>query len=423
MTKTNRLALWAGASLIALSGAAAANTTIDMYYPIAVGGPLTQVIDGYVAQFMEQNPDITVNAIYSGSYIDTTTKALTTAKGGNPPALAVLLATDIFTLLDEDVIAPIDSFVTTAEDQAWLDGFMPAYMASATVDDHVWGIPFQRSTAVMYWNKDAFAEVGLDPETPPTTWDELRDYAEKLTTGDGSRYGIGIPGNNGSNQWMFGAMTAQNDVRLMNNDGTETYLTDPRVVETLQYWVDLERAGIHPPGILEWGTTAQSFMDGQLAMIWSTTGNLTNLRNNATINFGLAPMPGNPNPASVLGGGNLYIFSDAPEDQQKAAFELIKFMTSDEILADWGIQTGYVAPRDGSWDTPELQAYVAEVPAAEVARKQIPVSVPEWSTYENGRTTRVLNDAVAAALTGQKTAEQALTDAQAELDRILRPYR
>ena len=72
---------------------------------------------------------------------------------------------------------------------------------------------------------------------------------------------------------------------------------------------------------------------------------------NAKFDFGLAPYPGKIAPASVLGGGNLYIFKRAPAAEKEAAMKFIKFLTSDEILADWSIKTGYVAPRDGAWDT------------------------------------------------------------------------
>ena len=431
MTKLKRLGALAlgGLSLLAMTtGATFAQTVVDFYYPVQVGGPLTAVIDGYVAKFEAANPGIDVNAVYSGSYTDTTTKALTAAKSGAPPTVAVLLATDIFTLIDEEVIEPIDAFIKTDEDKAWADGFMPAYLKSAKVDDHLWAVPFQRSTAVLYWNKAAFAEAGLDPEKYPNTWDEMVEYGKAVTTkdaaGNTTRWGVGIPGNVGSAQWLFGALVAQNGARLVNDEGTETYLTDPKVIEALQFWIDLNKVhGIHPPGIQEWGTTPQDFLEQRIAMVWTTTGNLTNIRKNATFDFGLAPYPGNPGPASVLGGGNLYIFKNASDDEKAAAFEFIKFLTSDEILADWGIQTGYVAPRDGSWETDALKAYVIEAPQAIVARNQIANSVPEISTHENARTTKVLNDALAAALTGTKTPEQALTDAQPEIDRILRQYR
>src|SRR5690606_19350609 len=133
--RNRRLALVAGFSLAAMiSSPSFAETKIDFYYPVQVGGPVTQISDGYIKKFEEQNPDIDVNAVYSGNYNDTTTKTLTAAKSANPPAVAVLLATDIFMFLDEDVVDPIDDYVKSDEDKAWLAGFMPAYLKSAQVD-------------------------------------------------------------------------------------------------------------------------------------------------------------------------------------------------------------------------------------------------------------------------------------------------
>lgn len=422
-------ALLGGVSLSMLAfSSAAAQTEITFFYPVQVGGPLTDVIDGYVADFHAQNPDIRVEAVFSGNYTETTTRALTAARSGTPPTVAVLLATDIFTLIEEDVIQPIDTFISSEEDQAWVDGFMPAYLASAQVDGHLWSVPFQRSTAVMYYNKEAFAAAGLDPEQPPRTWDEMVEMGEALTLRDASgnvtQYGLGIPSSMNAVHWLFGALVAQNGGMLSSEDGLHTFFDSPEVIEALQFFVDLSTEhGIHPSGILEWGTTPNDFMQGRLAMAWHTTGNLGNIRNNATFDFGVAPYPGNPEPASVLGGGNLYIFSGASEEQQAAAFEFVKFMTSAELLADWGVQTGYVAPRDDSWETDTLRAFVAEVPQAEVARRQIPVSKPEISTHEAARVNQVLNTAIQAAIIGEQTPEAALSAAQAEADRILAVYR
>lgn len=414
-------------SMLALSPAIA-QTNITFFYPVQVGGPLTDVIDGYVAEFQAQNPDIAVEAIFSGNYTETTTRALTAARSGNPPTVAVLLATDIYTLIDEDVIQPIDTFITSDDDQAWLDGFMPAYLASAQVEGHLWSVPFQRSTAVMYYNKEAFAAAGLDPEQPPRTWDEMVEFGKALTISDSSgnvtQWGLGIPSSMNAVHWLFGALVAQNGGMLSSEDGLHTFFDSPEVIEALQFFVDLSTEhGIHPPGVLEWGTTPSDFMQGRLAMAWHTTGNLSNIRNNAPFDFGVAPYPGNPEPASVLGGGNLYIFSGASEEQQAAAFEFVKFMTSAELLADWGVQTGYVAPRDDSWETEILRNYVQEVPQAQVARMQIADSVPEISTFEAARINQVLNTGIQAAVIGEQTPEAAMQAAQAEADRILAIYR
>src|SRR5437868_9687179 len=138
-----------------LTGAAWA-TEITFYYPIAVGGPIPKIIDGYVEEFTKSHPDITVKPVYTGSYQDSIIKAMTAAKAGTPPDVAVLLSTDMFSLVDDDLIQPIDTIATSDADKAWIKSFYPAFMENSQAGGHTWGIPFQRSTIVQYWNKDAF---------------------------------------------------------------------------------------------------------------------------------------------------------------------------------------------------------------------------------------------------------------------------
>jgi sn-glycerol 3-phosphate transport system substrate-binding protein len=119
-----------------------------------------------------------VKPIYAGTYQETIVKALTAHKSGEPPVTSVLLSTDMFTLIDEDAIVPIDSVATSAEDRAWLKSFFPAFMMNSQTGGKVWGVPFQRSTVVLYWNKELFKEAGLDPNKPPASWKEMLEYAQ-----------------------------------------------------------------------------------------------------------------------------------------------------------------------------------------------------------------------------------------------------
>ena len=137
---------------------------VEFYYPVAVGGPITKIVDDMVTDFQKENPNIKIKPIYAGSYQDSIAKALTALKGGTPPQLAVLLSTDMFTLIDEDAIVPIDSLAKSDADKKWLGGFYDAFMQNSRSGGHTWGVPFQRSTIVMYYNKDLFKAAGLDPE-------------------------------------------------------------------------------------------------------------------------------------------------------------------------------------------------------------------------------------------------------------------
>jgi sn-glycerol 3-phosphate transport system substrate-binding protein len=427
MTITRRAALGALAATT-LPGLPAvqaqAPTEIVFNYPIAVGGPIPRLIDGYCEDFARENPRFRVKPIYAGSYQDTLTKTLTAMRGGDAPQLACLLSTDMFTLIDEDAVLAWDDLPGT--ERAWLDGFYPGFLENSRTRGKTWGIPFQRSTIVLYWNKEAFRTAGLDPERAPTNWAEQLQFAQRLTRREGdnvTQWGLQIP-SSGFPYWLFQGLTTQNDVRLMNAEGNRTFFADPKVAEALQYWMDLsQRHRVHAPGIVEWGTTPRDFFERKAAMMWTTTGNLTNVRRNAPFPFGVAMLPAGVKLGSPTGGGNLYVFKSANPAQREAAVRFARFLTTPERAAQWGIDTGYVAVTPAAFDTPAMRQYVQEFPAAAVARDQLPHAVAELSTHENQRVTKALNDNLQAALLGRKQARQAMSDAQAEAERILRRYR
>ncbi len=416
-----------GGALVGAPALAQAAQEISFFYPVAVGGPITKLIDAYAADFQKEKPGVAVKPIYAGSYQETIVKALTAHKSGAPPVTSVLLSTDMFTLIDEDAIIPFDDFVKTDADKAWLKSFYPAFMQNSQTGGKTWGIPFQRSTVVLYWNKDAFKEAGLDPEKPPQNWAEQIEMAQKLTKRDASgnvtQWGIQIP-SSGFPYWLFQGLTTQAGAILANPEGTKVAFDAPAVVESVQYWIDLAgKHKVHPPGVTEWGTTPKDFFERKIAMMWTTTGNLTNVRANAKFPFGVAMLPAGKRRGSPTGGGNFYIFKKSKPAEQQAAFEFIKWITTPERAAKWGIDTGYVAVRADAWETPAMKEYVAGFPAAAVARDQLPHAVAEFSTHDNQRVTKALNDGLQAAITGAKSPAQAMKDAQAEADRILKDYK
>jgi sn-glycerol 3-phosphate transport system substrate-binding protein len=400
-----------------------ANTELTMYYPVAVGGPLTKVVDGIVADFMKENPDIKVNAIYAGNYNDARIKALAALKSGEPAQLSVMFSIDIYELIEQDAIVAFDDIVTTAEDKAWLDSFYPALMQNGRTAGKTWGIPFQRSTIVMYYNKDAFREAGLDPEKAPATWDELVAAGKKLTKADGSQWGVMIP-STGYPYWMFGALTMQNDQVLMNDAGDTTYFDAPGTIGALEFWKDLgSKHKVMPEGTIEWGTLRKNFLEGKTAIMWHSTGNLTTVKKNAKFDFGVAMLPASKRRGTPTGGGNFYIFKKTSPEERVAAMKLIKFMTSPESSAEWSMKTGYMGVSPAAYQTQVLQDYVKGFPYAAVARDQLEFATAELSTFQTGRVRKALDDAIQAALTDAKTPTEALKEAQSTADRLLKAYR
>ena len=421
MSLFGKLMFAAAAFGLAATPLPAAAVDLTMYYPVAVGGPVTKIIDDMVGRFHNENPDIKVTAVYAGNYTDTMTKAMTAMKGGQPPQLSVLLSTDVFTLIDEKAIIPIDDLVT---DKAWLTGFYPAFMANGQIEGKTWSIPFQRSTIVLYWNKDAFKEAGLDPEKAPTTWDEMESFGKKLIKKDGAnvtRWGVEIP-TTGYAYWMLQALAIENGQKMMNEAGNEVYLTAPKTVAALDYWVGLTKT-VMPAGTIDWATLRTDFLEGKTAMMWHTTGNLTAVKDGAKFNFGVAMLPAKERRGSPTGGGSFYVFKSATPEQQKAAVKFMQWMTKPEIAAEWSIKTGYVAVTPAAYKTKAMEDYVKSFPAATVARDQLEHAVAELSVHENGRIYKFVNDAVQAAVTGTQKPQEALAAAQQQADRVLRAYK
>jgi sn-glycerol 3-phosphate transport system substrate-binding protein len=182
------------------------------------------------------------------------------------------------------------------------------------------------------------------------------------------------------------------------------------------------RNRVHPPGIVEWGTTPRDFFERKVAMMWTTTGNLTNVRANARFEFGVSMLPAGRRRGSPTGGGNFYVFKKASAAERAAATAFARFTTQPERAAQWGIDTGYVAVTPAAFETQRMKDYVAGFPAAAVARDQLPHAWAEFSTHDNQRVTKALNDGLQAGLTGAKTAQAAMADAQREAQRLLRPF-
>ncbi len=404
--------------------AAGAPVEVSFFYPIAVGGPITKIIDGYAEEFNKANPDIKVVPTFAGSYADTLTKIQTTLEGGGaPPDTAVLLSIDLYTLKDADYIIPLDQLVAAAGGQAFIGDFYDAFMLNSKAGGQVWGIPFQRSTPVLYFNKDHFKESGLNPDQAPRTWAEMVAAAKKLTKPDGQRWGLEIP-SDGFPYWLFQGVAIGNGQNVVGDAGNKVSFNHPAVVEAVQAWVDLStKDKVAPQGIVQWATTPNDFTSGKASMVWHTTGSLTNILKEAKFPVGVGFLPGLKQPGAPTGGGNFYLFKKTPPEKQRAAWKFVQFMTSPEMQARWGIDTGYVAARKSAWTTKAMQDYTAKTPQVLVAREQLQHARKELATHSGPEIVKIFGNGLQAALTGKKSPQQAMADAQQDAEKILSQFK
>ncbi len=135
---------------------------ISLHYPVGVSGPLAKIVDGYVADFNQQTPTIKVTPVYDGDYPSTVAKVLQLAQAGTPADVAIINAAAIYQMTDADAVMPLDDLIARSDaGDAYIKDFYPAFMANSQMGGHTWSIPFQRSTLVLYYNKDLFQQAGI----------------------------------------------------------------------------------------------------------------------------------------------------------------------------------------------------------------------------------------------------------------------
>jgi sn-glycerol 3-phosphate transport system substrate-binding protein len=400
-----------------------ATVELNFFYPVAAAGPIASIVNGYVEEFNKTDAGIKVTPSFTGSYTDTLTKVQTTIDGGGaPPEVAIMLSTDLYTLKDADYIVPLDDLVATAGPGLIAD-FYDAFMLNSKADGKVYGLPFQRSTPVLYYNKDLFREVGLDPEQAPKDWAAMVEAAKKLNKPDGARWGIEIP-SDGFPYWVFQGMAIGNGKNFVGDVANKVFFNDPAVVDALQAWVNLgAQDKVAPASIVVWATTPADFTSGKAGMIWHTTGSLTNILKEAKFPVGVGFLPGLKQNGAPTGGGNFYLFKKTAAEKRAAAFKFIQFMAQPEMQARWTIDTGYVAPRKSAWDTQKMKDFVAKTPQVLVARDQLPFASKELATHSGSEISKVFSDALQAALTGKSAPKAALDAAQTNAEKILSQFK
>ncbi|MCD6400693.1 MAG: ABC transporter substrate-binding protein, partial [Anaerolineales bacterium] len=343
--------------------------------------------------------------------------------GGEPPALAVMLATSLYDLINADYITPLDDYVAAMEDgDAYLADFLPAFLENSTYNDQLWSIPFQRSAVVLYYNVDKFNEAGLEP---PTSWQSWAEAAQALTTTDGDTTNWGLQFPSGWPYWLFQPLAIGAGQNILKDDCTVVF-DDPAVIEAVQFYIDLSAVyGAMPAGVqASWATATTDFASGSTAMIVHSSGSLSGILKQADFEVGVMPLPGKEEGtyASVPGGGNFYIMKGAPKEKQDAAWKFVEFLSRPKYVADYSINTGYIANRASAYDTEAMKAYVAQVPQALDTRDALQYAGAELSTQNLGQVRNIFHDYLQRAYNGEMTAAEAMAAAQTEAEAALADF-
>lgn len=404
--------------LVAAFSTQAQTTRVEIYFPIAVDSPITEILNGYAAAYAAENPGVEIVWSFEGGYADVKNRLATVAEGGGAvPALAIMLATDIYDLRNAELIQPLDDFATAE----YLADFTPTWLSNSYYDydgdgtGELYGIPFQRSSVLLYYNADLLAEAGLEA---PSDWASLATAAQALTTD--AREGILVP--NSWPYWVFQPFVAGAGDNIVSESDADVFFNTEAVIEALQYWIDLYAVyNATPDGVQSnWGDAPGALVDGAAAMIVHSSGSMRTILSNAEFEVGVMGVPGKDGGQfSVTGGGNLYMMAGIDDATAQAAWDFVEWLTEPAQTVDWSINTGYFNTRESGFALDAWTEYAAANPQVDQARESINFAVREFSVQSLAQVRDVFHAQVLAVLNGEVAPADAMATAQASADEIL----
>jgi multiple sugar transport system substrate-binding protein len=289
------------------------------------------------------------------------------------------------------------------------DKYLPGPWNSTLWAGKNYGVPLGSNTIVLWINADMAQAAGLDVQNPPKTWDDLTEWAAKLTDKSKGVFGITLLGKHDeTSTFSFLPFILQQEADLTNLDS-------PDAIAALQFWWNLIDKGYAPKDTINNGFPElyQQFTTGKAAMMFSGTWNLSTLPNDAKFKWVAVPLPYSKKPASSLGGENFAIM--ATSKNIDGAWDYIKFIQDPSYASPFYDCTNYLPSRA---DVAEMlsknadatmQAFLTQMQSAQPRGP-----LPNWSDAS-----AVVQDAIQEALSGQKSPDLAMKDAAARMAPIL----
>lgn len=329
-------------------------TKIEFWH--SMGGVNEEAVNEIVKQFNQKQDQYEVVAIFQGKYEDALTKYDSVANTKNAPAIMQVFEVGTKHMIDSKSIKPVQEFIDKEkfDTSVWEENIFNYYQ----VEGKQYSMPFNSSTAILYYNKEAFKAAGLDPEVAPKTFAEYEEFAKKLTIKEGNttkQYGASIT----SNGWYFEQLLAVQNGDYVNQENgrdgapSKALVNDKKGVEIFTMIKSMYEAGT----FLNVGTSGDdlkaAFVSGQIAMALESSSGMSSMVDNAPFEVGAAYLPGGNNDAwqgSIVGGASLWMTNSIDEKQQAGAWEFMKFVSEPSIQAFWHTKTGYLAITPAAYD-------------------------------------------------------------------------
>lgn len=378
------------AGLIASIGTAQAATEIQFWH--SMEGALGERVNALVSDFNASQSDYQVKASYKGNYGESMNAGVAAFRAGNAPDILQVFEVGTATMMAaKGAIQPVQEMSEKVGKPIKPEDFLGAVAGYYSSNEgKLISMPFNSSTPVLYYNKDAFKKAGLDAEKPPKTWQELHEAAKKLReSGQECGYTSSWP------SWiLLENFAAWHNIPFASeNNGfggpsARLKLDNPLFVKHISFLADMSKDGSFSYGGR--GDTPNAlFTSGKCGMFTGSSGNRANIIKTGEFEFGTSSLPyysdvqGAPQ-NSIIGGASLWVFAKKSDDVYKGVTEFFHFISSPEQAAAWHQDTGYVPVTKAGFEKTKESDFYAKNVGADVAVKQL-----DASTTENSRGIRL----------------------------------
>lgn len=416
-------------SLLLLGASTLASAKEKIIFWHAMGGIFQPTLNKIVEEYNKSQDKIEVEALYQGSYQEALNKFKSVQGTDKAPALIQLNEISTEYMYNSGAITPMQEFVK--KDNYDLTKLEDTLINYYTINGTLYSMPFNSSASILLYNKDAFKEVGLDPEKAPKSYKELAEAAKKLTKGT-ERYGFAMI----MDAWFIEQLLANENTLYVNEENGRAGKSPTAVayngekIKTIFNWLnDMYRDNTATSYGKEYQNTRAAFLSGKVSMYIDSSAGIQQLTELANFEIGSAYVPSENGEFTgvPIGGASLWITNSVSDEKQAAAWDFVKYAVSKESQALWASSTGYYSVNKEAYDLDLLKKDLEKTPQKLVAVNEIKDTQKTAATsgaivgvFPELR--KVMTDSMEKVYVGKEKIDKIIDKMVKESDRIVKRY-
>ncbi|HZY17595.1 MAG TPA: sn-glycerol-3-phosphate ABC transporter substrate-binding protein UgpB [Ramlibacter sp.] len=368
-----------GALALAAVFALPAQAQVEVQWWHSMGGALGEWVNDLAKDFNASQKDYRITPTFKGSYDESMTAAIAAFRAGNAPHLLQVFEVGTATMMAaKGAVKPVGEVMTQAGYKFDPNVYVPAVAGYYTAPNgQMLSFPFNSSTPVFHYNKDAFKAAGLDAEKPPTTWPEVALAAAKLKAS-----GHKCPFTTSWVSWtQLESFSAWHNVlyATKNNGfgGLDTRLAfnTPLHVRHIENLANMAKSGLFV--YKGRGNAADAtFVSGECAMITGSSALYGNVVRNGKFGYGIGTLPYYPDVQgapqnTVIGGASLWVMSGKKPEEYKAVAAFFDYLSKPDVAAKSHQRTGYLPVTKASFELTEKAGFYKKNPGTDVSVTQM----------------------------------------------------